>query len=333
MDERTRETRGGTARADQTRMARFLRPAVAALSAALLSTIAGSARADAAAGASAPVFVGCQVAIGANGMSLPANAPALLVEDRSNGATPTISAELVSADGRASFGAPTKDAHGLTIVALPKSSVGQHTIETKVVCSNGSPDALQETTLALTAPVDFPTSVGTIKVRPNPTPTGSETIELEASPGLRAFKSIAVVELLVNGAHPTATFPGLAEVPAFSVPTGNVCVENGALHREKRTIKVTVSARLAGVAESPAPATLDLVVDCGAIHWTTDADFDGSKSSGTPTTSDPNAPSGGQSSSASGCSAAPVGLLPGSSSVMAAAALALLAGLRRRRAR
>lgn len=313
-------------------MARSIRLALAALSAVGLSTLAGSALADSA-GAAAPAFVGCQVAIGANGMSIPANAPALLVIDSSQQATASVSAELISAEGRVPFGAPTKDTHGLLVVALPKASVGPHTITTKVVCSNSQPESVQETSLALTAAVEFPTAVGTLTVRPNAKPTATETIILDASPGLRAFKSVAVVELSVNGAvNVVGQRGGFSE--EFSVNTGSACVENGALHREKRTVRVILSAHLAGVAQSPAPATLDVPVDCGAIHWTTDADFDGSNSS-TPSTSEPgDSKNGTGGSRASSCSATPGGLMSGGSGVFAAAtALALLASLRRRRAR
>jgi hypothetical protein len=318
----------GTARALDGIMARFLRLAFATLSAVGLSTLAGSALADAAAGAQ---FVGCQVAIGTNGMSLPSNAPALLVNDTSNQATATVSAELVTADTRAPFGAPTKDTHGLLVVTLPTASVGAHTIATKVACSNGTPESVQETTLALTVPVDFPTSVGTLSVRPGPAPSpGVERLALEASPGLQAFKPVVVVELSVNGVVTSGSQRGgFAE--ELSVNTGAVCVENGALHREKRTVHVSLAAHLAGVAESPAAATLDIPVDCGAIHWTTDADFDGSTST-VPSTSTPGSNNGTGGSSASGCSAAPSGRASGGSAIFAAAtALALLASFRRRR--
>jgi MYXO-CTERM domain-containing protein len=314
-------------------MARLIRIAVAALSVVGLSTAAGSARADSFAGASAPVFVGCQVSLGTDGMSLPSNAPALLVYDTSNQATATVSAELVSSTGRAPFGAPTADTHGLKIVSFPTASVGSHTIATKVACSNGEADVTQETSLALTAPVDFPTSVGTLVVRPGATSTGTERIALEASPGLRAFKSIAIVELSINGSTSiSGQRGGFSE--EFSINTGSVCVENGALHREKRTVHVTLSAHIAGVAQSPAAATLDLPVDCGAIRWTSDSDFDGSKSTN-PSSSEPDGSKGpGVSSAASGCSAAPSSPMSGSSAVFAAAtALALLASFRRRRAR
>jgi MYXO-CTERM domain-containing protein len=310
-------------------MVRLTRLAVAALSVVGVSTTtAASAFAEPAAGAP---FTGCQVAIGANGMSVPSNAPALLVNDSSNQATATISAELVSAEGRAPFGAPTKDVHGLMVMALPKASIGSHKIATKVVCSNGSPESLQETSLAVTAPVELPTAVGTLTVRPSPTPTSVERIVLEASPGLRAFKDVAIVELSMNDAAGTGNQRGrFAE--EFSVNTGSVCVENGTLHREKRTVRISVTAHLAGVAQSPAPATLDVQVDCGAIRWTSDSDFDGSKSPGTPSSAEPDGTNPGGGNNASGCSAAPTGLAAGTSSLFAAAtAVALLASRRRRR--
>jgi MYXO-CTERM domain-containing protein len=318
-------------------MARLLPLAVAALSAVALSTTAGSALADAASGAAAPIFMGCQVAIGADGMTVPANAPALLVYDASNGATATVSADLVTTSGRTALGAPTKDANDLSILALPTPPVGSHTVVTKVACSNGTPDAEQETSITITAAVPLPTTVGTLTLRPNLTPTGTDRVVLEASPALVAFKSVAIVDVSIGDASPafgSAKYPS-GIPPELTINSGSVCVENGALIREKRTIKVTVSARLAGVANSPAPATLDIPVDCGAIRWTSDSDFDGSKT----TEPSPQTPNGNGtnsnavSSGASGCSAAPgsAGLLSGSSSVFLAAAVALLAGFRRRR--
>src|SRR5687767_3120513 len=87
-------------------MARLLPVALAAFSVVALSTTAGTAFADQASGNSqAAPFVGCHVAVGANG-PLPSNAPALFVTDSSNQATATVTAELVSAGGRAPLGAP-----------------------------------------------------------------------------------------------------------------------------------------------------------------------------------------------------------------------------------
>ena len=264
-------------------------------------------------------------------MSLPSNTPALLVNDASNQATATVSADLVSSDGRAAFGAPAKDTHGLMVVTLPKASAGSHTIETKVACSNGSPDATQETPITLSAPVPLPTAVGTLTVRPNATPNGVDRIDLAASPELRAFRDVAIVELSVKGSSTVSQRGGFSE--EFVVNTGAACVENGALHREKRTVRVSLAAHLAGVAESPVAATLDVPVDCGAIRWTTAADFDGSGSKSPSSVVEPPSGGSGTSSSASGCSASPGGLASGSSAVFAATALALLAGRRRRRAR
>ena len=97
-----------------------------------------------------------------------------------------------------------------------------------------------------------------------------------------------------------------------SVNTGEVCVEDGALHREKRTAEVTVSADIAGVADSPAPAKLSILVDCGAIQWT-----DGRAAGDDPP------PSAGGCSSAPSPVRAPVAPL--------VLALAGLAAMRRRR--
>jgi hypothetical protein len=250
----------------------------------------------------------------------------------------TTSAELVTGAERSAFSAPAKDTHGLLVMTLPTAaSVGTHTIATKVACSTsvgGTPEALQETSLTLTAPVDFPTTVGTLTVKASPSPSpGVERLALDASPGLRAFKPIVAVEVSVNGKVTTSSQQGgFAE--ELSVNTGSVCVENGALHRETRTVRVSLAAHLAGVAASPAPATLDILVDCGAIHWTTEADFDGSKSEATPSSTPDASKNGTGSSSANGCSTAPSGRTSGGSAIFAAAtALALVASFRRRRAR
>lgn len=318
-------------------MARSLRLAVAALSVAVLSTTASSALADAAFGEATAPYRGCQVALGMTGLSLPSNAPALLVGDRSSGATATVSADLVSTGERLPFGAPTKDAHGLLVVAIPEAASGEHGLAVNVACSDKSPAKVQTTTLALTAPVAFPTTVGTLTVRPNATPTGVASLDLVASPELRAFAPASVIELTVDGqVVPVSSADGLDG--EIRVSTGSVCVENGALHREMRTVRVSLAAHIAGVAESPAPAVVDVAVDCGAIRWTSDADFDGSddssnQSSGSLGSSGGNG-NGNGTSTASGCSAAPRGQLPGRSIAFAAAtALSLVVAARRRRAR
>jgi MYXO-CTERM domain-containing protein len=306
-------------------MRRTLRLAlVAASSVFAVSASAEPASADAA-GAS---FRGCAVQIGE--LSVPSNAPALVVHDTSAGATATVSAELITEGGPIALGAPTKEASGMTIMSLPSVPAGSYEVSTTVRCSDGTPETVQTSSLTLTAPVAFPSDVGTLGVRPNPSPTGTDTIELTPSAGLRAFRQVAVLRMSVNDQSPlagsSATTTGVGAPITFTAPTGSVCVENGALHREKRTMRVTIAASIAGVAEYPRAATIEVPVDCGAITWTGNAFGPGSPAM--PIEGDA---SGTPSSGAGGCSAVPVGRLGTGHAALAAIALALVGSYRRRR--
>lgn len=275
---------------------------------------------------------GCFVSTVAEGTTLPANAPALVVDERSYGATAAISAELVSGDVRVPLVGPTKDTHGITILELANPSQGDHTIALNVECTRGEDTRSEssETSLVLTAPVAFPTNVGTLRLVPKEgAPDGTERVALEPSAELAAFGPIAFVSLKVGDvSQPALRNPFGAATVELRAPVGTACVENGALLREKRTVAVTVSAIIAGLAESPAPATLDVEVDCGAIAWTSMAE--GSEGSVAPTPNGAASETSG-GSGAGGCSASSRG--PGSATNAAAAVggFVMLAGLRRRR--
>lgn len=322
-------------------MRRTIVLAVAVLSSLAAQTVTSSASADApSSGIQAAPAAGCFVSTVANGTSLPSNAPAIFVNDQSAGATATISAELVTGTERVAFVGPTKDTHGLAVLSFASPTAGAHTIATKVVCSNGQETRITETPITLTAPVAFPTSVGSLAVRS--TGTGSDRIILTASPELKAFFPVSKLRISVDTGATSkpqgAYVPSGGANPEFNAQTGAVCVENGALHREKRSVKIVVSADIAGVAESPAPATLDVTVDCGAIRWTslgddTTTNLPNPDTGGTTPTSDASAGTGGTDG---GCSAAPLraGGAGGFGSVGVAAVVAgavVLAGLRRRR--
>jgi MYXO-CTERM domain-containing protein len=310
-------------------MPRLAHLAVATLSVIGLAGYATPAHADAAlAGAPAP---SCQVSLnaGTEGITLPSNAPALPLIESSDRAIATVSAELVSPAGRLPFAAPSDDAHGLRILTLPSNAPGAYTVATNTSCSNGMPDQKRETPLTLTAPVDFPSAVGTLVHVPKSPPTGVDSIELEPSPGLRAFLPAAHFRMSIDGAAGAVRYGGPTTTRvSFTAHTGAVCVENGALHREKRTVRISLGAAIAGVAESPTPATLDLTVDCGAIKWTSATDFPGET---TPTGSTSSPGTSGGSTSAGGCSAAPVATMSGTAPALAAFALASLVAHRRRR--
>ena len=315
--------------------------AVAVLSSLAVSAVASSALADAAAGRAAPAQPGCFVSLlaGTSGAttSLPSNAPALILTDSSHGgAVATVTAELVTGAERVAFVGPTKDTHGLTVLQFVNPSAGSHTIATKVDCSEGE-DKTFDTAIVLTAPVTFPKSVGALSIRASSPPKGFDQIDLTATPELRAFLPVSVLKVSVNGQPAiglaNSAQPGSSAV-SFNAHTGGVCVENGSLHREKRTVKISVSADIAGVADSPAPAILDVVVDCGAIRWTSPSDFESSKP-GSPTTTTPVSPDGKPTTTTggtdAGCTAAPVGTLSGNAAALVAGALVVVAGLRRRR--
>jgi MYXO-CTERM domain-containing protein len=159
-----------------------------------------------------------------------------------------------------------------------------------------------------------------------------DQVVLEPAPDLRAFYPVTVMNVIV-GSDP-ATLKGRTGDPSspsltFAAHTGSVCVENGALHRETRTATIRVSADIAGLAESPAPATIDVTVDCGAIKWTSENDYRAAKEDATtPSSSNDDAvPTAGATG---GCAAAPAGQASSSAALLVAGAT--LAGLRRRRA-
>ena len=305
--------------------------ALAALAAVAVSAVASSAHA-------AAVAPHCSVSILPEGTSLPSNAPALIVFDGSSNATPTVTSELVTADGRIALVGPTKDVHGISVLQLAGPPVGTHKLATKVACSVGQ-DVDSETTLVLTAPVAFPKSVGTLTIEPNATPTGMDVIVLEPSPELRAFYPVSVVKLIV-GTNEKTRVGGRAEAPGsnvrFNAHTGGICIENGALLRDKRVVTITVTADIAGVADSPAPTTIDVPVDCGAIKWTAANDYkNGNETTSTSTGSDgaTGTTTPASSGSAGGCSAAPGSAGSRNAAGLLAGVVALVAGLRRRRQR
>lgn len=257
--------------------------------------------------------------------SLPANAPALLVVDRTSaGLTSTVTATLISGATRTPLGAPVKDSHGLLTLPLSSPPVGKHAVEIAMVCST-QPDREEKSEIAFTVtdPVALPTQVGALTLVPKSPPTGSDTVRLEPTDGMRAFLAAARLQVSVAGVAADLRFgEDAARALEFAVNTGSVCVQDGALLRDKRTVEVTVSADIAGVADSPEAAKLDVEVDCGAIQWT-----DGLTAGGEPPPSTP--ASGEGSSSSGGCSSAPsperAPLVP------VVLALAGLAAMRRRR--
>lgn len=327
-------------------MPRLSAVALAVLSSLAVATVASSAAAEAAA-AAGPQFQGCQVSLLPNGTSLPSNAPALIITDNSSKAKATISAELVNTatDARTRFVGPSMDAHGLNVVTFgsPAPSLGAHRISKTVSCAvDGQEPRSQtdETSITLTAPVAFPKTVGTLSVRAAASPSnGVDWIVLDASPELRAFFPVSKLRLVIDTGAASkpqggAYVPSGNTRPEFHAQTGAVCVENGALHREKRTVKVSVAADIAGVADSPAPATLDIEVDCGAIRWTSISDPTNPGNPNNPNNpNNPTGPSGVTTNGGSdgGCSAAPGGVGSGGAAALVAGALAVLAGLRRRR--
>lgn len=275
---------------------------------------------------------GCSLQALPDGTSLPANTPAMFLMAHATSATATVSAELVTGSTRAAFVGPVKDAHDHDILRFPLASEGSHKLVTKLACSVGS-DRTIERSITLTAPVAFPKTVGTLTVEPSPSVNGYRAIVLRPTPELRAFAPVSKMKLFVNGQEEAYGLTLEQTVPELhvTVPTGRACFENGALLRDKRTAKLSVSADIAGVAESPAAATLDVDVDCGAIQWTTEP---GGLADGTPSTTaaaDGTGTTGGDDDG--GCSASPSRSFPGSTTVLALGAAAVLAGLRRRRSR
>jgi MYXO-CTERM domain-containing protein len=310
------------------------RSCAAALVVAGLALYTESARADVAAGSRAAPT--CTVSLGATqaAVTLPANAPALLVVDHTYGTTaPTIQAALVNGTTRTELTAQT-DAHGLWALSLPSPSpaVGTYNVEIATSCRDLSDEREIVTPLTLTEAVPFPTSVGTLVHVPSNPPTGEDTIRLEPTPGMRAFLAASQLELVVGGVRTgKSTFVSNTSTIELSVNVGDACIENGALHREKRVVKVSLEGAIAGVAESPAPASIDVPVDCGAIEWTSGWAVDDGASPSSPNGTTPSSSPSSAQSSDGGCSAAPVGTRGDASlGAFALGALGLVAMRRRR---
>lgn len=317
-------------------MSRLLRLTLATVSAGVLATTTTAvAHADAAFGAPAPPV--CQVNVGqdASGViKLPGNAVALLVTDVSNAGTrATVTADLFDTSTRIPLGASKTDANGLTILEIPSGTKGSYTVDVDADCgpSIQPPPNEKDPQLVLdTAAVEIPTSVGSISVRPSSKPGPQESIALDLSEGLRAFLPAAVLEMTVNERPAVKiTKANLGTDNTINAQTGFVCVENGVLHREKRTVKITVTAKIAGVTQLPAPATVDVTVDCGAIQWT--SGVPGTTPDGTTTTT---TPSGSTTTTTGGCAAAPIapGSTPAGAAFAAIALGAVVVLVRRRRA-
>ena len=266
------------------------------------------------AGAAAPMQNQCTVVLAATNPSsivLPANAPALLAVERVYGAsTPKIDASFVDGATRTELTA-VKDSHGLSTLALPSpsSGAGSYSVEVETSCPEVTYEQKSVTALTLTAPVAFPTSIGTLVHVPSDPPTGIDKIRLEPTEGMRAFLPAAQLDLVVGGVKASSlTFVNGQSAIELQVNTGDACIENGALHRDKRIVKVTLDGAIAGVAESPASESLDVTVDCGAIKWTSGVvppGVDGKPRTGA--NDDPMPTQEVSSSDAGGCSTAPIG--------------------------
>lgn len=319
-----------------------MRPTSLALGlASLLSVLAAAPLAQAdSAGAMAPAMCGLNVASSSQGLRVPANAPALLVLSRSGNATAKDPA-LVLGETRTPLGAQVTDANGLLTLPLPELAPGTYSLEYGATCTDlQGGEEPRKVPLELTAPSPFPTSVGALAFTPAAKPTGRETVLLTPSPELRAFAAVAALEVTIDGGEPKR-FLGLeqavgsAEPMELPIATGDACIVDGALHRNKLVLQVSVGAVLAGRAERPAPATVAVPVDCGAIKWT-DRQLTGENGGTTPSEeegalSTPSSEASESETSAS-CSAAPAGRAGGATSfgALGLAGVAALVVARRR---
>ncbi|MBS2017529.1 MAG: hypothetical protein JST00_31900 [Deltaproteobacteria bacterium] len=325
------------------RSARLVRLAVATLAAASLASFGTAARADAAAGAAAAPACQAYVAgtrgnTGPSAIQVPANAPALLLQEL-YGYEPkwiTASAELVIDTEKTTPIAPAaRDANGLPILPLWTKDPGKYRVRITPDCGSqyGSYKVPSEAQIEIVAASPLPTRLGTIREAPSATTTptpGMATFVLEPSAEARPFMPVIRVEATLNGAKgQTLSGPSLTSDIQITLNTGSVCVENGALLRDKKSVRIDLDGAIAGIAEKLAPATLETTVDCGAIKWTKESDF--GDDDGTTTTPSTGAPAG-STTSAGGCSAAPghhASTALGAAGF--AAALALVVSRRRRR--
>lgn len=257
-------------------------------------------------------------------LTLPSNAPALLLVDRGE---LTVEASLTSGATKTPLTA-TRDTNGLLTLPLPASTAGSYSVEGAASCTQGSYRDAFEAALTLTAPVALPSSVGSLVHVPKETPNGLDVVRLVPTPEMAAYFPASKVTLTVDRA--TTTLPLGANGPnqslELTVHTGDVCIQDGVLYRDARVAKVSVEAFVAGVSERPLAATLEVQVDCGAIRWTEGGGA--ANPTAGPALSETEAQG---SSSASGCSAAPRKTSGGAPVAALALALGLVAHARRRR--
>jgi len=328
------------ARAVHGGMSRSLRRSLLLVSAGVFAIITtnGAARADQGLAAAGPAQPICRVTLGEDGtgaIKLPSNAPAILVTDASQyGARATVTADLVTGTARTPLGATKTDANGLTILEIPSgTAAGAHTVELDADCgSSAQPQPEANLQLVLdAATVAFPSSVGALSVTPSSKKNPQETIVLAPSEGMRAFLPAAVLELTVGTHPPQRVSTGSLSSNSFVAQVGDVCVENGALHREVRVVKVSMTAKIAGVAQLPTAATVDVNVDCGAIEWTSGT---AGGTSTTPGDTTKTTPGGSTTTQTGGCAAAPMapGSTPAGAAFAAIALGAVVVLVRRRRA-
>lgn len=326
-------------------MRRIASLAVGIVSAFSLLAVASPARADAnAVGAGASMAANCEARIGGlyqyggvapNGLplALPSNAPALLLVDaqpNSYEMASTVTAELLDGDRKIAFDAPTRDSNGLNRLVLPTNAIGTHRISVDAKCGPGSySTGPKEISLEIGGPVPFPTSVGALMQTPQAgPPTGITTFDLEPATNVRAFLPVIQFWSDIDGTKAVAIAGASSTAKLqITVKTGAVCVENGALIRDKRNVKLRVGGAIAGVEKTLDEASVDISVDCGAIKWTRESDFGNEATDGTNT----GAPSGGQTTSTGGCSAAPGLASSATTASFAALGLAALVVARRRR--
>jgi MYXO-CTERM domain-containing protein len=250
----------------------MLRPIVLSLAAvALVATILAPATAHAESGRPSPR---CNVRILPNGVTVPANLPALVVDDNSSPGltatvtlTPSGAKPVLDLDTIADPRAP-----GVTLfVPKAKTSVEigtTYSVTYTVQCSSESTPTEAASSFTTSAEVALPTRIGAVRE------LADGRVVITPSVELAAYMPTARFEAYIDGASVGTTRYGSALGPDLEIALGSGYVTvgsaatgggtaslcKGADGLEKHDVKL--SAHVAGAATDPEPLTFSLGINC-----------------------------------------------------------------------
>ena len=219
----------------------------------------------------------CEGSLGADGW-IPANAPALILEETYDRTTGSVAGVLVRDGVSTPLPPPFVDAAGLRVVALPPLSAGTYVLQRTVTCNGAVAPPPGAGLLEVRAEVPFPTTVGTAVARPGTTTDGTLDLRLTPTDGMRAFLSVASLRVRVNGemrpgyfyealgSNGDTHFPPVGDGEVrLRAYLSSACIKDDTYVGGKQTGEITIEAAIAGVSEQPEPARLTVPVDCDSL--------------------------------------------------------------------